>query len=71
MTYRTEEEVEEWKKKDPIPRFRRQLAERGVLTEKEADKIDQEILEELDKAVKFAEESPFPAPEETLEGVYA
>jgi len=69
-TYRTKKEVEEWMKKDPIKRFREQLIEMGVLTEKEIDEIDREISEEIDKAVKFAEESPLPDPWETLEGVY-
>jgi len=41
------------------------------LTDEEADKIHQEVEEEIEKAAKFAEESPFPAPEETLEDVYA
>jgi len=71
QTYRTKEEIEEWKKKDPIPRFSKKLIEMGVLTQKDADKIEQEILKEIDKAVKFAEESPLPKPEETLEDVYA
>ena len=71
QTYKPKEEAEEWLKKDPIPRFRKKLVEMRVLTEKEADEIQQEMLEELDKAVKFAEESPFPAPEETLENVFA
>jgi pyruvate dehydrogenase E1 component alpha subunit len=69
--YRTEEEIEECMKKDPIPRFREKLIKMGVLTEKEANKIYQEALEEVDKAVKFAEESPFPDPEEVLTDVYA
>ena len=71
QTYKPKGEVEEWKKKDPIPRFRNKLIEMGVLTEKEAAKIDQGILEEIDKAVKFAEESPLPDPEETLADVFA
>jgi pyruvate dehydrogenase E1 component alpha subunit len=71
MTYRSKAEVEECKKRDPIPRFRKSLAEMGMLTEEEADKIDQEIANEIDAAVKFAEESPLPAPEEALEDVYA
>jgi pyruvate dehydrogenase E1 component alpha subunit len=70
-TYKAKEEVEEWMKKDPIPRFRKKLIEMRVLTEKQADEIAQEINEEIEKAVKFAEESPFPDPEETLEDVYA
>jgi len=71
QTYKTKEEVEKWVKKDPIPRFRKDLIGKQVLTEKEADKIYLEIEEEIEKAVKFAEESPFPSPEETLEDVYA
>jgi len=71
QTYRTKKEFEECHKRDPIPRFRKKLIEMGVLTEKEADKIHQEILKEIDNAVKFADESPLPAPEETLEDVYA
>ena len=71
QTYKPKEQVEEWMKKDPIPGFKKKLVETGVLTEKEAAEIDREMLEEMDKAVKFAEESPFPAVEETLEDVYA
>jgi pyruvate dehydrogenase E1 component alpha subunit len=71
MTYRTEEEVKECKKRDPIPRFRKKLVEMEALTEKEADKVEQEVANEIDAAVKFAEESPLPAPEEALEDVYA
>jgi pyruvate dehydrogenase E1 component alpha subunit len=70
QTYRTKQEFEECHKRDPIPRFRKRLIEMGVLTEKQADTIHQEILKEIDDAVKFTEESPFPAPEETLEDVY-
>jgi len=71
QTYKTKNEVEEWMKKDPIPRFKKKLIEMGVLTEKEAGEIDQAMLKELDEAVKFAKESPLPAPEEALEDVYA
>jgi TPP-dependent pyruvate/acetoin dehydrogenase alpha subunit len=71
MTYRDKKEVDECKKRDPIPRFRKKLADMGVLTEKEAEKIDQEIAQEIEAAVKFAAESPFPDPEEALEDVYA
>lgn len=71
QTYRTKREFEECHKRDPIPRFRKKLIETGVLTGKEADKIHQEVEAEIDEAVKFAEESPFPDPEETLEDVYA
>jgi pyruvate dehydrogenase E1 component alpha subunit len=71
QTYKTKKEIEEWMKKDPIPRFRKTIAEMGILTEEEAVKIQREINEEIEEAVKFAERSPFPAPEETLDDVYA
>jgi len=70
-TYKPKKEVEEWMKRDPIPRFEKKLIEMGVLTEKEASEINQAMLKELDEAVKFAEESPLPDPEETLEDVFA
>jgi TPP-dependent pyruvate/acetoin dehydrogenase alpha subunit len=41
------------------------------LTVKQAEEIDREILAEIDKAVQFAKESPFPEPEEALKNVYA
>jgi len=71
QTYKPKEEVEEWLKKDPIPRFRKRLIETDVLSEEEDNKIDRETSVEIEAAVKFAEESPLPAPEEALEDVYA
>ena len=70
-SYRPKEEIEEWLKRDPLKTFKEKLLEMKVLTEKQADKIDQETLAEMDQAVKFAQESPFPEPEEALENVYA
>lgn len=70
QTYRTKQEFEECHRRDPIPRFRQKLIGMGVLTDKEADKIQQEVEAEINEAVKFAEKSPFPAPEETLDDVY-
>ena len=71
QTYKPKEEIEDWKKKDPIPTFRKRLVEMELLSEQDADKIDQEINEEIEEAVKFAQESPFPDPEEALEDVFA
>lgn len=70
-TYKTQEEREAWAKKDPLKLFKKRLIEDGVLTEDDASRIEKEVLEEVENAVKFALESPFPAPEETLEDVYA
>jgi len=68
---RPKEEIESWMKRDPIPAFKNRLIEMKVLTEKKAEDIDKEALAEMDEAVKFAQESPFPEPEETLENVYS
>lgn len=70
QAYRTKEDFEEIKKKDPIPRFRDKLIKMGALTKEQAGEIQQEALTEIDKAVKFAEESPYPEPEECLKGVF-
>jgi pyruvate dehydrogenase E1 component alpha subunit len=69
-TYRPKEEVEEWLKRNPITRFRAKLLEMKTLTEEEADKIEQEVVAAVEDAVKFALESPYPAPEEALEHVH-
>jgi len=71
QTYKPKEEVEEWQKKDPVPAFRKRLIEMGVLAQRDAEKIARDVDEEIEKAVKYARESPFPAPEETLEDVFA
>jgi pyruvate dehydrogenase E1 component alpha subunit len=70
MIYRTREEEEMWKAKDPIPRFEAKLKEMGVLTEAQAREINERIIAQVEEAVRFAEESPWPAPEEVLEDVY-
>jgi len=69
-TYRPKEEVEEWMKKDPIVQFRAKLIEMRTLTEEEINKIEQEVTAMVEDAVKFAMESPYPAPEEALENVF-
>jgi TPP-dependent pyruvate/acetoin dehydrogenase alpha subunit len=70
-TYRPKQEVEEWLTKDPIHRLKRQLLENGELSENDAMRIEKEAAEIVEAAVKFAIDSPYPAPEEALEDVYA
>ncbi len=55
----------------PIDRFKEELTERGILDAETDRKILQEAEEEIDRAVKFADESPFPEPGEIFEDVYA
>jgi pyruvate dehydrogenase E1 component alpha subunit len=69
--YRTREEVEAWKRKDPITRFRSRLIEEEAITEKEAERIEEEAWETVEAAVRFAQESPEPSLEGIEEEVYA
>jgi pyruvate dehydrogenase E1 component alpha subunit len=69
--YRPKEEVEEWLAKDPIKRFKEKLLQTNTLTESEIQQIEKEVYDEIEEAVKFAMGSPYPAPEEALEDVYA
>ena len=68
--YRSKEEVEEWKKKCPIRRLRRMLVSSGDLTEKQAQDIEQEVRKQIEEAIQFADESPYPDPEEAVRGVF-
>ena len=68
--YRPPAEVEEWMRKDPIPRLRKKLVQEGIFTEEEANKIDQVIIDAVEKSATYAMESPYPKPEEALEDVF-
>src|SRR5215211_5112436 len=68
--YRTKEQVEEWRKRDPIQVFARRLEEEGVLEEGEAEKLDAELVNVVDEAVRFADKAPFPPPESLYDDIY-
>jgi pyruvate dehydrogenase E1 component alpha subunit len=68
--YRTKEQVEEWRKRDPIVAFADRLEAEGVLGPGERERIDAEALARIDAAVAFADASPFPAPESLYDDVY-
>ena len=65
--YRTQEELETWKKRDPFLL----LIEQGGLTSNEVERIDKEVSEVVEEAVRFAEESPEPDVDVALEDIYA
>jgi pyruvate dehydrogenase E1 component alpha subunit len=69
--YRSRAEVEEYRKKDPIPRFRRYLVENGLADLTEVEGIEAEIKHELVEAVQFAKDSPAPDPATAMEYIYA
>ena len=68
---RPKEEIEEWRQRDPINRFATNLIDQGLLTEEAWQQMDAEILAAIEDAVKFSEESPFPAPEAAVEDIFA
>ena len=67
QAYRTRDEVKDWMKKDPIPRFAKKI---GV-DDKEMEVIKERVKQDIQKAVEFAENSPEPDVSTILEGVYA
>lgn len=68
--YRNEEELAEWKTKDPLIRFEKKLLEMQVLKSAKAEEIRQGIQKQVKEAVDFAEKSLFPEIAELLEDVY-
>ncbi|OJU51520.1 MAG: pyruvate dehydrogenase [Bacteroidales bacterium 45-6] len=68
--YRTKEEVDEWKKKDPILKFKAHLIESGIATEAELDEMDAKSKEGVEEAVKFAQSSPEPSLESAFEDIF-
>ena len=69
--YRTQEEIDEWKDKDPIPRFANQMVEQNILTGEEITVIESEAAAKIENALEFAENSPEPSLDTIEEGVYA
>jgi len=70
-TYRPKQEVEEWLKKDPIPRFRERLLQMGVLRAKQAETIEKEVQVRIEEAVEFSKKSPLPEPQMGLDEIFA
>lgn len=71
QTYRSKEEIEEYKKsKDPITLFRKKLLDEGVLSEEKAKDIDNKAKEEADASADFANASPYPEVSELMDDVY-
>jgi pyruvate dehydrogenase E1 component alpha subunit len=69
--YRTVEEIEIRRQKDPIEHFGRMLGQKKYLTEKHAAQIREEVQAELEEALAFAESSPFPEPEDAMADLYS
>lgn len=68
-TYRTKDEIKEWKKRDPMQKLRKDSL--GSVTQDEFDAIDQAVDREVAEAYEFAKASPQPSPETVAEHVFA
>jgi TPP-dependent pyruvate/acetoin dehydrogenase alpha subunit len=69
--YRSSEELEAWKLKDPIPAMERYLTEQGMWQDSWKQELAAQFTKEIDEAVAFAENSPLPEPGECLDHVYS
>ena len=70
LTYRTKEEEEHWRGRDPIKLFREAVIPQGEITAEELDQIDKSAEDQMEEAIKFADESPGPDPLELYDDVY-
>ncbi len=68
--YRTKEEVEEYKMRDPIEMVKKTILDNKFATPEEIDAINKRVDAEVEEAVKFAEESPWPNEDEVLKDIY-
>jgi pyruvate dehydrogenase E1 component alpha subunit len=70
VSYRTDDEVAEWRQRDAIEKIEAQLREADVMTDDDIAAVHNEIQAEIEEAVAFAEESPLPDPRTLLDDVY-
>ena len=71
QAYVRKEELEEWRRKDPLERYAAVLIEAKDSTAEELAALDEAIGREVDHEVELAEQSPLPSPEVALQNVYA
>ena len=68
--YRTKEEVEDYKQQDPIVQCMKSILENKMASEDDLKEIEKKVKEQVEEAIKFADESDFPDPSEALKDVY-
>jgi TPP-dependent pyruvate/acetoin dehydrogenase alpha subunit len=69
--YRDKEEVRRWRALDPIPRFGEFCVEQRICGERELAEVNEQVEAEMLEAVRFADASPWPAPETAGQWIYA
>src|SRR5215204_1233098 len=68
--YRSKDEVEEWRGRDPIQAFGKRLVDEGVVTQNQFEELDGKAIKTVDEAVQFADQSPFPDLDSLYDDVY-
>ena len=68
--YRTEEEFQEWKRKDPIPFFEKKILSESMLDKPAVKQMEDEIQAEIRVAFDFAESCPFPEPGQAFQSIF-
>jgi pyruvate dehydrogenase E1 component alpha subunit len=68
--YRTKEQVETWRRRDPIATYGERLVAEGIVNGEERDELDRQAQARVDEAVAFADASPFPEPTSLYDDVY-
>ena len=71
MKYRSDDELNQWRAKDPIPRHEDLMVGAGAMTPDGIEAVRAEIAAEVEAAIDFAEQSPLPDPDDLLDGVYS
>ena len=71
MKYRSDDELNQWRAKDPIPRHEDLMVGVGAMTPDGIEAVRAEIAAEVEAAIDFAEQSPLPDPDDLLDGVYS
>jgi pyruvate dehydrogenase E1 component alpha subunit len=69
--YRTRDEIKKYQERDPIVLFKDSLKAAKVFGDKDFETIEQDAKNAVDRAVKFADESPLPAESQLMTDVYA
>jgi len=70
LKYRPDEEVATWKQRDPIFTFEDRMIENGVATREKVDEIWAELKQDIETAIQFADDSPYPTPDQIMVDVY-
>src|SRR4051794_2278203 len=68
--YRTKDQVEEWRKRDPINVFKQRMVDDGMLSDDDFKALDEAAVKRVDQAVEFADNSPFPDLDSLYDDIY-